>query len=133
VSSGGALLIDATGATFTALNVYSNQGSGQAAGQPIVRITADNADFDQPVIELRSDSTSAPNVRVVGGGKEFQIHAKNNRLIISAGNEGGALTEVLSLDITRPSVTGSISLGTALTSLLTELANLKLIDNNTVP
>lgn len=142
---GGALRIEHTALDGTAFVIYSNRAS-QATDRPLVSFIADNAAFDEAVLEVRGDGT-APALKVIGGLEvdtlsipsinitgditcdditcdDIEINGKLN-------HDGTTIGFFGKTPVAKPSISGSRAGNSALTTLLIQLHNFGLIDNNT--
>lgn len=123
-NGGGALFFNHTKSKVALINIYTDQDDPD---QPLVRIRADNSSFDEPLLWLRQD----------GSGPALQIHSGSVLLkdlevddIAHSGDLGFFGTAPVSGPV---AVAGSRGANAALASLLTALASLGLIVDNTTP
>jgi len=92
---------------------------------PAIRIKNVGTTQAAPLVRLESADDEV-QLEIAVGSAVFEFKVNNDRLVIATGGE-----TMLRLKPTRPEVTGSRGGNAALASLLTELAGLKLIDDNT--
>ena len=115
---GGAIFWDATDQKIEVLNIYSDQNEPE---QPLMRLHAAHADFDQPLLELNQEGTGLA-LKITNGAVEFAEAS-------FTGNVGFFGTTPISVQ----DITGSIGGNVVLANLLTALAAYGLITDNTIP